>query len=105
MVGGFAISHYGYLRATEDIDLLIDAELENQRRIKQALESLPEKAIRELADDDFADYVVVRVSDAILVDIMTAACGIEFEEANRSVEVADVQAFRFHLQRRSSCYG
>jgi hypothetical protein len=54
------------------------------------LETLPEKAIRELGDDDFRDYIVVRVSDEILVDIMTAACGIEFEEASRSVEVAQV---------------
>ncbi len=90
VVGGFAITHHGYLRATEDIDLLIDVEPENQLRIKQALETLPEKAIRELGDADFRDYMVVRVSDEILVDVMTAACGIEYEEASRSVEIAEV---------------
>lgn len=90
VVGGFAITHHGYLRATEDIDLLIDVDPENQLRIKQALETLPEKAIRELGDADFRDYIVVRVSDAILVDVMTAACGIEYEEASRSVEIAEV---------------
>jgi hypothetical protein len=70
---------------------LIDAEIENQRRIKCALEVLPDKAIQELGDDDFRDYIVVRVSDEILVDIMTAACGIEYAEASSAVEVAVVQ--------------
>jgi hypothetical protein len=90
VIGGFAITHYGYMRATEDIDLLIDVEPENQARVRTALETLPEKAIRELGNDDFADYTVVRVSDEILVDIMTAACGIEYREASRSVEIAEV---------------
>ncbi len=91
VIGGFAISHHGYIRATEDIDILIDVDLENQRRVKQALEILPDKAIRELGEDDFRDYTVVRVSDEILVDVMTAACGIEFEEASRAIEIAHIQ--------------
>ncbi len=94
VVGGFAISHHGYIRATEDIDLLIDVDPENQRRVKKALEILPDKAILELGDDDFRDYTVVRVSDEILVDVMTAACGIGFEEANHDVEIAELQGVR-----------
>ena len=49
---------------------------------------MPDKAIRELGDEDFRDYIVVRVSDEILVDIMTAACGVEYEEASRGIEWA-----------------
>ena len=91
IIGGFAINHHGYVRATEDIDLLIDADPENQSRIRRALDILPEKAIREFGDDDFRNYVVVRVSDEILVDVMTAACGIGFEEASHGIELAHVQ--------------
>ncbi len=91
VVGGFAIIHHGYLRATEDIDLLLDGTLENQVRVKKALESLPDKAILELGDDDIRDYTVVRVADEILVDLMISACGIEYEEASKSIEPAQVQ--------------
>lgn len=91
VIGGFAINHHGYIRATEDIDLLIDVDPENQSRIKKALEILPDKAIRELGDQDFRDYIVVRVSDEILVDVMTAACGVDFQEASGGIEVANVQ--------------
>lgn len=91
VIGGFAINYHGYIRATEDIDLLVASDLENQRRTKQALEILPDQAIRELGDEDFRDYIVVRVADEILVDIMTLACGVDFEEARAGIEWANLE--------------
>jgi hypothetical protein len=90
VVGGFAIIHHGYLRATEDIDLLLDESLENQSRVKQALQILPDKAILELGDEDMRDHSVVRVIDEVLVDLMLAACGIKYEEAKDHVEIAEI---------------
>jgi hypothetical protein len=91
VIGGFAIIHHGFIRATEDVDLLIDADADNQARVKKALELLPQKAILELGEDDFRRYTVVRVSDEVLVDVMTAACGIDYKEASEFIEVAHVQ--------------
>ena len=91
VVGGFAVIHHGYLRATEDIDLLLDGSLENQASVKQALATLPDKAILELGDDDLRDYTVVRVSDEILVDLMISACGIAYEESSKSIGTAEIQ--------------
>ncbi|HWM24628.1 MAG TPA: hypothetical protein VNP98_07380 [Chthoniobacterales bacterium] len=90
IVGGFAIIHHGYLRATEDIDLLLDGDMENQTRVKRALETLPDRVILELGDDDIRDYTVVRVSDEILVDLMITACGIDYAEASKSIELAEI---------------
>ena|SRR2546427_2255596 len=50
VVGGFAINHHGFIRATEDIDILVDVDPENQRRVKKALEILPDRAILELSE-------------------------------------------------------
>ena len=91
IVGGFAVIHHGYLRATEDIDLLLDGARENQNRVKKALQTLPDKAILELGDDDLRDYTVVRVSDEIVVDLMISACGIGYDEASRSIETVEIQ--------------
>ena len=90
IVGGFAVIHHGYVRATEDIDLLLDGDLDNQARVKKALETLPDKAILELGNDDLRDYTVVRVSDEILVDLMIAACGIDYTEASKSIETVEI---------------
>lgn len=37
LVGGFAVNYYGYVRTTQDIDLLVFPVPENARRIKTAL--------------------------------------------------------------------
>lgn len=79
--GGFAIIHAGYPRTTGDIDLLVDTSPENEARVFQALESLPDKAVRELQPGDIAKYTVVRVADEILVDLMGSASGVQYGEA------------------------
>ena len=86
VVGGFAINRLGFVRATEDIDLLIARDRANQALVKQALEILPDRAIRELGDDDIAKWIVVRVNDDITVDLMTEACGVTYEAASGGIE-------------------
>jgi hypothetical protein len=86
VVGGFAINRLGFVRATEDIDLLIARDRANQQMVKQALEILPDRAIRELGDDDLAQWIVVRVNDDITVDLMTEACGVRFEDTVGGIE-------------------
>lgn len=87
VIGGLAINRLGSTRATEDIDLLIARDLANQKLVKQALEILPNQSIRELGDEDIAQWVVVRVNDDITVDMMTEACGVNFEEAASGIEI------------------
>ena len=81
IIGGMAINQLGLIRATEDIDLLIEPSRENQERVRTALEILPDKAVRELLPDDLDNYLVVRVADEIVVDLMLKACGVSYEEA------------------------
>ncbi len=37
VIGGMAVIEHGYMRATEDIDLLVSAEKENEARLYNAL--------------------------------------------------------------------
>lgn len=52
---------------------------------------LPDGAVREVANDDLDRYVVVRVADEVVVDLMKAACGIEYSEASRMVDVVTIE--------------
>jgi hypothetical protein len=90
VVGGFAINRLGFVRATDDLDLLIARDMANQALVKQALEILPDKAARELANDDLAQWIVVRVNDDITVDLMTSACGVTFEEVQGHIEPIEI---------------
>jgi hypothetical protein len=89
VVGGFAINRLGFVRATYDLDLLIAKDLASQALVKKALEILPDKAIRELGQEDMAQWVVVRVNDVITVDLMTDACGVTYDEARSGIEVEE----------------
>jgi len=81
VVGGFAIRGAGYIRETMDVDLVIDVALENEARVFEALESLPDQAVKELVPGEVSKYTVVRVADEFVVDLMASASGIGYAEA------------------------
>ena len=81
LIGGFAVILHGFVRGTKDVDLLVEASSENVQALKRALASLPDNAIALIADDELRRYPVVRIADEIVVDLMAAACGIDYTEA------------------------
>ena len=94
VVGGFAVRAAGYDRRTMDIDLLVDASLENEARVYQALGSLPDQAVRELTPGEVAKYTVVRVADEIVVDLMQSASGIDYAAAVDEIVYHEVDGVR-----------
>jgi hypothetical protein len=92
LIGGFAVILHGFVRATKDIDLLVDASVENVLRLKRAMATLPDNAIALISDDEVDRYGVVRVADEIVVDLMKSACGIDYEAAAKHIERRDVEA-------------
>ena len=91
VIGGMAVIQAGFGRATNDIDLLIDTSPDNQDRVRRALMTLPDQAIRDMAADDLEKYAVVRVADEIVVDLMKSACGISYAEARRLVVPVEIE--------------
>ena len=101
LIGGFAVILHGAVRATKDIDLLVDASEINVRAIKRALASLPDNAAADLADTDVAEYRVVRIADEIVVDLLASACGIDYDEAIRAgIEHMTVQGVEIPVAAR-----
>ena len=90
VVGGFAIRVSGYPRHTGDVGLVVAGDLENEARVFQALESLSDQAVKQLNPGDVAKYVVVRVADEILGDLMASASGIDYAEASKSMVIREV---------------
>ena len=91
VVGGMAIIQQGFLRATEDIDLLLERSRANQRKVLKALEILPDKSVKELAETDLDEYLVVRVADEIVVDLMLSACGVTYDEVVDDMEIKVIE--------------
>lgn len=72
---------HGFVRATKDVDLLVDPSETNIQVVKKAMATLPDNAAALIADDEILQYQVVRVADEIVVDLLGAACGINYSEA------------------------
>jgi hypothetical protein len=89
--GGFAIRTAGYLRHTDVIDLLVDNSLENEARVFAALATLPDQAVLELDPGDIARFIVCRVADEVLVDLMGRASGIDYADAARDIVVHTIE--------------
>lgn len=80
VVGGFAIIHAGHARFTDNLDLLVDASLQNERLVFEALRCLPDKAVDQLEPGDVDKFIVVRVGDEILVELIKSGCGVDYAE-------------------------
>lgn len=86
VVGGWAVIQHGFARTTADIDILVDSSPDNFSKIKTAMLGLPDGAIREVQPDDLDKYLVVRVGDVFVVDLMKSACGVEYAEASNAID-------------------
>ena len=90
VIGGFAVRAAGYDRRTMDVDLLVETTLENESKVLAAVSRLPDHAASELQAGEISQYVVIRVADEIVVDLMQSASGIDYASACREVTVHEV---------------
>ncbi|MBI1177386.1 hypothetical protein GC207_08095 [bacterium] len=91
VVGGWAIRNAGYARHTVDIDLIIDASIENENRVRRALENLPDRAVDDMKPGEVEKFKVIRIIDEIVVDLMESACGIDYAELSKDVVIREVK--------------
>jgi hypothetical protein len=91
IVGGIAVNRQGFLRATEDIDLLLENSKDNQAKVLRALEVLPDKAVLQVETNDLDEYTVVRVADEVVVDLMLSTCGVSYSEAAKEIEFHEIR--------------
>jgi len=91
VIGGWAVIQHGFARTTSDIDILIDCSPDNFSKVREAMLTLPDGAIRDVTADDFDKYLVVRVGDEFVVDLMRSACGIEYKDSINEIEHFDLE--------------
>lgn len=95
IIGGYACILHGLVRTTEDVDILIEESEENYLKVRDALAELPDHAAQELSVGDFTDNVVVKVADAVEVDVSRRAWKVEYASAvgrakRRTIEGVEV---------------
>lgn len=81
VVGGFALALHGVVRATKDIDVLIEPTLANARRALRALEGLSFGIARELDPAEVIAKPITIVGDDPRVDLLTIAWSVRYADA------------------------
>jgi hypothetical protein len=81
VVGGFALALHGVVRATKDVDVLIEPTLENVRRALRALEGLTFGIARELDPAEVLAKPITIVGDDPRVDLLTLAWSVRYADA------------------------
>lgn len=92
-MGGHAVRLNGYVRGTEDIDILLPSSVENGRKVIRALAYLPSSKELDPAwfevDSDAPDNI--RVWDQVVIDLLFAANGESYESLEPHIRSIDVQ--------------
>jgi hypothetical protein len=93
LVGGQAVRLNGFLRATEDVDVLVKATRSNGEKIKRALSFLASASDLDPAwfEPQADEPENIRVADDLIVDLLFAANGETYESVQPYVRVLTVE--------------
>lgn len=93
LIGGHAVRLNGFVRATEDIDVLLPCSVENGERVIKALNFLA--ASQELEAEWFSPPKDapenIRIADDLLIDLLFAANGETYESLEQNIKTLQSQ--------------
>jgi hypothetical protein len=81
LIGGYAVSYYGYPRATGDMDIWVAVAPQNAQRLVQALNDFGFGSA-DVSDETFlAENKIIRMGNPpFRIEILTSISGVEFAE-------------------------
>ena len=81
LVGGLAVALCGFVRTTLDVDILVQVDDDNIRRLLDRLEHFGEGSASVLTPDDFIlEEGSIRIVEDFPVDVFTIMSGHTFED-------------------------
>ena len=94
IVGGVAVALNGFVRTTEDVDILVEASVENVTRFLNELGNFGEGHARELSLADFSDSEgAIRIIEDFPLDVFTIMRGKRYADlfgATKTTRIDDV---------------
>jgi hypothetical protein len=82
VVGAHALAAHGHVRATQDLDIWVRPDLENAKRVMDALRAFG-APLHDLTEQDLSTPgLIFQVGvEPIRIDVLTVIDGVEFDEA------------------------
>lgn len=91
LVGGYAVGHYGFPRATGDLDIWIATHRANARRVVRTLRNFGFD-VPELKEELFTEpnHVVRMGVPPVRLEILTSIDGVDFTDCYTRRQTADI---------------
>lgn len=90
VIGGIACVLHGYVRATTDVDILIERTQANAERVLAALSTVGYGFAREWGAEEILRRPITVIGDDPAVDVFTVAWRVKYEGAIGGSSVVDV---------------
>ena len=90
VIGGVACILHGYVRATTDVDVLIERTAANAARVLQALATVGYGFAREWTAEEILKRPITVIGDDPAVDVFTVAWKVKYEQAVKRSSVVEV---------------
>ncbi len=94
LVGAAAMQLWGTTRATRDIDVLIEATMQNAKRVLAALCQVGFGFAKEWLAEEVAKKPVTIIGDSPRVDLLTVAWSVHYPEARRDATVFTIEGVK-----------
>lgn len=91
VIGGIACVLHGYVRATTDVDILIERTRENAERVLAALSAIGYGFAREWRAEEILARPVTVIGDDPQVDIFTVAWSVKYDGARSGSSTVTVE--------------
>jgi len=102
IVGGVAVALNGFVRTTEDVDILIEASADNVARMLDELRNFGQGHARELRPADFSDSEgAVRIIEDFPLDVFTMMRGkryVDLVGSTKTTRIDDVEVRYLNAQ-------
>lgn len=109
VVGGIAVSIQGYVRLTEDVDLLLEDSPANVRLLLDTLAGYGEGFARELSPADFSDEEgairIVEETEQCQIDLFTRMSGRRYPDVIADADKLEVGGHVLDIASKVSLIG
>lgn len=88
IIGAFAVAYYAKPRYTKDLDILIDTDSDNAKRIVNALNEFSFRSLGLKPDDFSKSGKIIQLGyEPVRIDILTSISGCKFHEVWKNKEI------------------
>ncbi len=109
LVGGLAVTLQGYVRFTEDVDILVDSDPANISRLLEILATYGDGHAKELSPEDFSEEEgairIIEEAEQCQIDVFTLMSGRRYGDVIGDADTLELKGREIRYASKNSLIG